>query len=88
MFILWWIVVGLIAGWATGKIMKGSAWVTKQVSPGDVETTWTIRSSSPARSVTGVEDALDRQLEQSRHPKDERETRVVMPVLDYVDRLP
>ena len=24
MHILWWIVVGLIAGWATGKIMKGS----------------------------------------------------------------
>lgn len=22
--ILWWILVGLIAGWATGKIMKGS----------------------------------------------------------------
>jgi len=26
MFILWWIVVGLIAGWATGKIMKGSGY--------------------------------------------------------------
>jgi uncharacterized membrane protein YeaQ/YmgE (transglycosylase-associated protein family) len=24
MHVLWWIVVGLIAGWATGKIMKGS----------------------------------------------------------------
>ncbi len=24
MHILWWIIVGLIAGWATGKIMKGS----------------------------------------------------------------
>jgi len=24
MFILWWIIVGLIAGWITGKIMKGS----------------------------------------------------------------
>ena len=24
--ILWWIVVGLIAGWATGKIMKGSGY--------------------------------------------------------------
>jgi uncharacterized membrane protein YeaQ/YmgE (transglycosylase-associated protein family) len=24
MFILWWIVVGLIAGWITGKLMKGS----------------------------------------------------------------
>ncbi|HEY9126396.1 MAG TPA: GlsB/YeaQ/YmgE family stress response membrane protein [Acidobacteriaceae bacterium] len=23
---LWWIVVGLIAGWATGKIMKGSGY--------------------------------------------------------------
>jgi uncharacterized membrane protein YeaQ/YmgE (transglycosylase-associated protein family) len=26
MRILWWIVVGLIAGWATGKIMKGSGY--------------------------------------------------------------
>lgn len=26
MVILWWIVVGLIAGWATGKIMKGSGY--------------------------------------------------------------
>jgi uncharacterized membrane protein YeaQ/YmgE (transglycosylase-associated protein family) len=24
MHILWWVVVGLIAGWATGQIMKGS----------------------------------------------------------------
>jgi uncharacterized membrane protein YeaQ/YmgE (transglycosylase-associated protein family) len=24
MHILWWVIVGLIAGWATGKIMKGS----------------------------------------------------------------
>lgn len=23
MYILWWIIVGLIAGWATGKIMRG-----------------------------------------------------------------
>lgn len=28
MFILWWIVVGLIAGWITGKIMKGSGYGT------------------------------------------------------------
>jgi uncharacterized membrane protein YeaQ/YmgE (transglycosylase-associated protein family) len=26
MFIVWWIVVGLIAGWATGKIMKGGGY--------------------------------------------------------------
>jgi uncharacterized membrane protein YeaQ/YmgE (transglycosylase-associated protein family) len=26
MFIVWWIVVGLIAGWATGKLMKGSGY--------------------------------------------------------------
>lgn len=26
MAILWWIVVGLIAGWATGKIMSGSGY--------------------------------------------------------------
>ena len=26
MYILWWIVVGLIAGWATGKIMKGGGY--------------------------------------------------------------
>jgi uncharacterized membrane protein YeaQ/YmgE (transglycosylase-associated protein family) len=26
MAILWWIIVGLIAGWATGKIMKGSGY--------------------------------------------------------------
>ncbi|MFB3923698.1 MAG: GlsB/YeaQ/YmgE family stress response membrane protein [Terriglobia bacterium] len=26
MYILWWIFVGLIAGWATGKIMKGSGY--------------------------------------------------------------
>src|SRR5579885_2376675 len=26
MRLLWWIVVGLIAGWATGKIMKGSGY--------------------------------------------------------------
>jgi uncharacterized membrane protein YeaQ/YmgE (transglycosylase-associated protein family) len=26
MHILWWIVVGLIAGWATGKIMRGSGY--------------------------------------------------------------
>jgi uncharacterized membrane protein YeaQ/YmgE (transglycosylase-associated protein family) len=26
MNILWWIIVGLIAGWATGKIMKGSGY--------------------------------------------------------------
>lgn len=23
---LWWIIVGLVAGWATGKIMKGSGY--------------------------------------------------------------
>src|ERR1700727_2002827 len=28
MFILWWIVVGLIAGWITGKIMKGGGYGT------------------------------------------------------------
>jgi uncharacterized membrane protein YeaQ/YmgE (transglycosylase-associated protein family) len=26
MAVLWWIIVGLIAGWATGKIMKGSGY--------------------------------------------------------------
>jgi uncharacterized membrane protein YeaQ/YmgE (transglycosylase-associated protein family) len=26
MAILWWIIVGLIAGWATGKIMKGGGY--------------------------------------------------------------
>lgn len=26
MLILWWIIVGLIAGWATGKLMKGSGY--------------------------------------------------------------
>jgi uncharacterized membrane protein YeaQ/YmgE (transglycosylase-associated protein family) len=26
--ILWWIIVGLIAGWATGKIMKGEGYGT------------------------------------------------------------
>lgn len=24
--IIWWIIVGLIAGWATGKLMKGSGY--------------------------------------------------------------
>ena len=28
MFIIWWIIVGLIAGWLTGKIMKGSGYGT------------------------------------------------------------
>ena len=26
MHILWWIVVGLVAGWATGQIMRGSGY--------------------------------------------------------------
>jgi uncharacterized membrane protein YeaQ/YmgE (transglycosylase-associated protein family) len=26
--LIWWILVGLIAGWATGKIMKGSGYGT------------------------------------------------------------
>lgn len=26
MWFIWWIIVGLIAGWATGKIMKGSGY--------------------------------------------------------------
>lgn len=26
MHIVWWIIVGLIAGWATGKIMKGKGY--------------------------------------------------------------
>ena len=26
MHFLWWIIVGLIAGWATGKIMRGSGY--------------------------------------------------------------
>jgi len=26
MFILWWIIVGLVAGWATGKIMRGAGY--------------------------------------------------------------
>jgi len=26
MSVLWWIIVGLIAGWATGKIMRGSGY--------------------------------------------------------------
>lgn len=26
MHIIWWIVVGLVAGWATGKIMKGAGY--------------------------------------------------------------
>jgi uncharacterized membrane protein YeaQ/YmgE (transglycosylase-associated protein family) len=26
MFLIWWIIVGLIAGWITGKIMKGSGY--------------------------------------------------------------
>jgi uncharacterized membrane protein YeaQ/YmgE (transglycosylase-associated protein family) len=28
MFLIWWIVVGLIAGWAAGKIMKGGGYGT------------------------------------------------------------
>jgi uncharacterized membrane protein YeaQ/YmgE (transglycosylase-associated protein family) len=28
MHLLWWIIVGLIAGWATGKIMRGSGYGT------------------------------------------------------------
>lgn len=28
MHVLWWIIVGLIAGWATGKIMKGEGYGT------------------------------------------------------------
>lgn len=28
MHFLWWIIVGLIAGWATGKIMRGSGYGT------------------------------------------------------------
>jgi len=27
-YLLWWIIVGLIAGWATGKIMKGGGYGT------------------------------------------------------------
>lgn len=26
MFILWWIIVGLIAGWITGKLMQGTGY--------------------------------------------------------------
>ena len=26
MYIVWWIIVGLIAGWATGRIMRGSGY--------------------------------------------------------------
>jgi uncharacterized membrane protein YeaQ/YmgE (transglycosylase-associated protein family) len=26
MYVLWWIIVGLIAGWATGKIMRGAGY--------------------------------------------------------------
>jgi uncharacterized membrane protein YeaQ/YmgE (transglycosylase-associated protein family) len=26
MFILWWIIVGLIAGWITGKLMRGAGY--------------------------------------------------------------
>ena len=26
MHVLWWIIVGLIAGWATGKLMRGSGY--------------------------------------------------------------
>jgi uncharacterized membrane protein YeaQ/YmgE (transglycosylase-associated protein family) len=28
MYLIWWILVGLIAGWAAGKIMKGSGFGT------------------------------------------------------------
>ena len=28
MYILWWIIVGLIAGWLTGKLMKGAGYGT------------------------------------------------------------
>jgi len=28
MHVVWWIIVGLIAGWATGKIMRGSGYGT------------------------------------------------------------
>jgi uncharacterized membrane protein YeaQ/YmgE (transglycosylase-associated protein family) len=28
MHIIWWIIVGLIAGWATGKIMRGAGYGT------------------------------------------------------------
>jgi uncharacterized membrane protein YeaQ/YmgE (transglycosylase-associated protein family) len=28
MHVLWWIIVGLIAGWATGKIMRGQGYGT------------------------------------------------------------
>jgi uncharacterized membrane protein YeaQ/YmgE (transglycosylase-associated protein family) len=26
MYVIWWIIVGLIAGWITGKLMKGSGY--------------------------------------------------------------
>lgn len=28
MFLIWWILVGLVAGWATGKIMRGAGYGT------------------------------------------------------------
>ena len=29
MHLLWWIIVGLVAGWATGKIMRRRFWTVK-----------------------------------------------------------
>ena len=26
MYVVWWIIVGLVAGWATGKIMRGAGY--------------------------------------------------------------
>ena len=26
MYLLWWIIVGLVAGWATGKLMRGAGY--------------------------------------------------------------
>jgi uncharacterized membrane protein YeaQ/YmgE (transglycosylase-associated protein family) len=26
MYVVWWIIVGLVAGWATGKIMRGTGY--------------------------------------------------------------
>jgi uncharacterized membrane protein YeaQ/YmgE (transglycosylase-associated protein family) len=50
MGIIWWIVAGLIAGWLTGKIMKGSGYgAIVDICSGLPEPLWA--GSSPATSV-------------------------------------
>lgn len=72
MFIIWWIIIGLIAGWITGKLMKGSGYgaIMDIVGRNCWSHYWRIYHARFRRDRPGRHDLHDRRRSAGRSDSD------------------